>query len=1213
MAAPLSALTLVTYLNGWDAVTQRLSIDLLIVPVGDPRQPATTGWPGVPAGPAFEGAGLEVVAHLAADSTLLPTAVDIAPSSMTFKLPAPAEQAAIFAALATQYKLTAPPTAPARSGAANLRKYLPTSYRRAFGFTAPSTELAVVDDSYHCARRCPPAANASDTPWSDEISWGDVFAMLLRQPAVARAAGLIHRIELDVGAQYAAGGWLFFSLTAGSAFQAQAVADAAFVRLFGARVPALKDARPLFTPVLFPIAPDAVAAAAFGPLDEVFPEAAEFDDGFAKIVHASQARSADHAEDGADSFQPPLKDMGIRLGWDDESMVVRLDRGLSETRPDGSTLPLAPSGAAGYRVDVRPAGSSGWSSLTRIRASGLAIGAARIPGFETELMVEVHPSQIGTQFWVPPHYAFWRGGSLVADTDDQREIGGEDTSRPSLYEPIDHQAAPLRYGQDYEFRVRMVDAVGGGPALTDVPFNPAEAPTARLRFRRHVPLGALTVSANAATAPSSFKLHRPGVGHPQAGFAGAPNALQRLADQARANRLAGTVAPLAVPDPDAEFVELRVMVLMPRFDPSGQTAGYSELYRTTRAFAGLDANGDAPTPLGLDLSWVDCARLSDVAWSSGSAALGSESGPLVLPTARQLRIEARALAREDASYFGDERARYGQMALLTAEPLYRPATAEPALFAPMLPLQALASVYLQPDPVVSNPSQAAVVQASASPVLVSRLAQAVDLIDDDGVLMPSPGHRMVFGCRGLKHVAAPDFSSIQLTAAAEMPNRWINVLRLQIDRDWSWLGYADDPFRITRTVTLADNGATHTSDLGVLGVQHTVSLQARRGTVERDRFELCLIDALEPPLGSDGLPYELGVTYEVIATLRTGAAQTFKVTNRLPITQPPRQVPKIVATGHAFSDYRILGDYEETGVRERVLWIEFAEPPTDPRDAFFARVLHQTADPMLLPAAEPLADPPSYDKRPVDPEWVRVVRPGQARDSAGLSVMQKLVPCEVVAGEKPRQFLLRPPPALTAGSPELFGMFTYEFAVGHDRGSAASPLWVTAQGRFGTATVLAGVQHPAPPLPIDVARDRSINALQVSSEFARAVKDGRVLSASPPNTEIWVVAYARVLQADGASWRNVQIGRRRAAPRRTTTKMRHQPVAVLAQATWTDAEIRTSLSAWGLSEKTPMGFVAIELIPEPNGRFGDPLGGDLGQVRVLRSSRLVSAGADCCP
>jgi hypothetical protein len=1212
MAASLSALTLVSYLQRWDAGAQRLTVNLLVVPVGDPRQPLTQGWSTVPAGPAFEGATPEVAVHIGSDPTLLPTVADIAAKGAPFRLEPPADQAAIFAALAAQYKLTAAPTAPERSGAGNLRKYLPISYRTAFGFTAPSTDLAVVDDSYHCARRCKPETNPSEVPWSDEISWGDIIAMLLRQPKVAQAAGLIHQIELDVGTRFAAGGWLFFSL-AGGAFQPQAAADPAFVRLFGTRVPALGGARPVFTPVLFPIAADAATAIALGPLDAVFPEAVEFDDGFAKIVHASQARTADHAEDGDTTFLAPLRDMGIRLGWDDESMVVRLDRGLSETSPDGSALPLAPTGAAGYRVDVRSVGSPNWTSLTRIQAAGLAIGAARIDPFETELMVEVHPSQLGgTQFWIPPHYTFWRGGSLVADTDDQRDIEAEDTSRPSLYQPLGNGAAPLRYGRDYEFRVRMVDATGGGPLLADVIHNPAPAPTARLRFRRYVPLGALAVTTNGASMPTQFLLQRPGIGYPQAEFSGAVNAAQRLAAQARASRAAGTVTALLVPDPDAEFVELRVMVLMPRFDPTGQTAGYAELYRTTRAFPALDTAGEAGAGLQIELAWVDCAHLTDVTWASGSSTLGAETGPVSLPTGRMVRIEARAVARDDAGYFGNEHARYGDRVLLTKEPLFQQASVEPALFAATLPSQALASVFLQPDHVTTNPSQAAVVQASAAPVLVVRIAQAVDLVEDDGVLMAAAGQRMLFGCRGLKHVIAPDYSSIQLTALAEMPNRWINVLRLPIARDWSWLGYANDPFKVTRTVTLVGNGETIVTDLGVFGVQHTISLQARRGTVDREQFELCVIDALEPPLGSDGLPYELDVRYDVVAVLLTGAPQTFSVTNRLPITQTPRQVPQIVATGHAFSDYRVLGDYEETGTRERVLWVEFAEPPADPRDRYFARVLYSTADPMLLPATEPLADPPSYDKRPLDPELVRVVRPGQSRDLAGLGAMQRLVPCETAFGEKPRHYLLRPPPTLSAGSPELFGFFTYEFAVGHDRGPATDPIWVTAQGRFGPALVLEGVQHPAPPLPIDVARDRVADMLHVSSEFARAVKDGRVLSPARPNTEVWAVAYARVRQADGASWRNVQIDRRRATIKQRELGDRQRSAAVTAIASWRGAEIRQGLADWGLSEKTPIGFLAVELLPEPNARFADPLGGDLGQVRVLRSSRLVSAGDTCC-
>jgi hypothetical protein len=158
---------------------------------------------------------------------------------------------------------------------------------------------------------------------------------------------------------------------------------------------------------------------------------------------------------------------------------------------------------------------------------------------------------------------------------------------------------------------------------------------------------------------------------------------------------------------------------------------------------------------------------------------------------------------------------------------------------------------------------------------------------------------------------------------------------------------------------------------------------------------------------------------------------------------------------------------------------------------------------------------------------------------------------------------------------------------------------------------LEGVQHPAPPLPINFERDKAADKLYVSSEFARAVKNGEVLTANPPNTQIWVVAYARVQQADGKGWRNIQLGRQRALPPKRSNFRSHKPADISARADWSGAEMRDLLSQWGLPPKTPMGFLAVELLPEPNGRFGDPLGGDLGQVRILRSSRLISTGDTC--
>src|SRR6185295_17286762 len=115
----------------------------------------------------------------------------------------------------------------------------------------------------------------------------------MRAPLVLERAGLLHRlaIPLPAGDFYKDGGWLFFGLAPGSTY-ADATSEPSFLRTYATRVPALvpsaAPARPLFTPVLFPVFADATAAAAAGRYDDVFAEAIGFDDGFAKIVHATQ-------------------------------------------------------------------------------------------------------------------------------------------------------------------------------------------------------------------------------------------------------------------------------------------------------------------------------------------------------------------------------------------------------------------------------------------------------------------------------------------------------------------------------------------------------------------------------------------------------------------------------------------------------------------------------------------------------------------------------------------------------------------------------------------------------------------------------------------------------------------------------------------------------------------------------------------------------------
>jgi len=1214
-------LTICTYLSSWSPADKRLEVNLLVIPIGDPGTSLTDGL-ALPPGPPFAGATLEVEAHVGSDPTILPTLADIPPGA-SFLLNPPPDQSAIFGEFRNNLDLSLPPEPAVRSGSANLKKYLPLSYRRSFGFTGPSTELAVFDDSYRCAKKCPPKVMPEPPANDPRMSWGELYAVLIRQPEIARAAGLIRTVTLDVGTAFENGGWLFFTLGDAGAYHDQLSADPTFARWFATRVPRLEaEARPVFTAVLFPVAADAAAAAAFGPLDQVYPEAIAYDDGFAKIVHAGQPRSTDPYDDEdepeEERFPPPLTDAGIRLGWDDESVVQRLDRGLSATSPDGQPLPDAPSGAAGYRVDVRQPGVAAWTSLCRIVSPGVAIGTANIPAFEAELPVEVHPGQLDDQYWIPPSYTHWHGRSLVAKTAAERAVRGEDGSSPLPYEPANPDAVPLRYGEAYEFRVRMVDAAGGGPAIGDEGINSAEAPVARHRFRRFVPVGRLVDTTPNGAALGSFDLFRPRIGWPQAAFAAAADALGRLAAQAQSNAASNVVQPLDLPDPDAQFVEYRVMVLHPRLDPLAGDNGFVELYRTTRAFPALDPAGEETGPLSVTSTFVDAARLSDITWPDSAAPAGSSSGPLTLPTNRVVRIEARAMGAERASYWGAETARFGEVAVLTPDNFEQAPAAEPPVFAPAPPSERLASVFLRPDPATDALSEATVTRARPSRVLATRLAGATGLVEDESVLMDNEGTRTVFACHGLKHAMAPDRSSVLLSSPDELGGQWLNVLRLTLARDWSWLGYAGASFRIIRRIELIapgpDAGESWTEDLGTVAIQNTISPRAAKGKADRDSFAFCLIDGFKPPVSAASRkPYELGVSYSVELRLKDGGTETNTTETVLPVTAPPRQVPRIVATGHAFSDYEVLGDYEGTGTRKRMLWIEFEEPLDDARDGYFARVLASTTDPMLMPGAEPRADPPAYDKAPLDPEFVRVIRPEQVQDLSGLGVAQRLIPCKPVAGDPVRHYLLPLPPTLNSAPPELFGFFTYEFTVSHDVVDTEHPWWCTAQSRFGPPLVLEGVQHPAPALPIDIYRDPVFGGYTVSSAFARPVKEGVNYMPLIPATDIWIVVYARVARADGENWQNIKLEVRRALQRRQRlARGSNVGGARRAEVQFTDVELAELLKAYGLPEETPLTFLAVELLPEPNGTFAAPLSGDLGDVRILRTSRLVPAGDRCC-
>lgn len=1210
--ATSTKLTLVPYLQRWDHTTRTLAIRLLIAPTGNPLEPLVT----MPAGvPAFADAKFAFSVHISDTVVALPqrTLVD-----QVTVLPDPGGGAttvnspdarAIFTAIKKALDIPDSPAADTfspqgRDLTKQLRKYLPASYRHSFAFVRPRTSLAVTDDTYHCLMKCPPEPEPPRPPMV--IGWGEALAFAMRQPRLAEALGLIVNlaVPLDAAPRLAHGGWLWVELAANSDYFAQTT-TVGFLRSFATRVPELPVAgeRPVFTPVVFPVSNNAATAATLGNFDKVFVEALRFDDGFAKIVHARQPLSADVLDEEG-TGAPIGRDEGIQLAWDDEDILEGQNRALGAP-PEGEDPVLAPRGVFGYRVDVRPEGGATWTSLAKVAAPlnvGVDLGVA-----QEERWSEVAPTEHSNQLWLPAWFLNWRGGSLVISTNDEQRLMNVPPGRSEAIIPVDADNVELRYGRRYEFRVRLADTTGGGPTTDFDPIREGESPTALVHMKRHRAPSTVEV-AKVTPGPDgsvpSVQIWRPRLGYPEAVFAAGPTARSSLLAQIAAND-AGLPTDAKAPtihDPDTAFLQIRVLVRLPKFDPLADQDGFVEWYKTARSFP-----VDPTQPLDLVLDWQDAADYREIDISPQLGAEGTISGPITLTTARDFRLEVRALGRNDLAYFGSQKARLGVIEVIDFHVVAK-AVAESDILRPLPPSDMLRSVFLRPDPVGDRASLRTVLaQNEPSPILLGRLASALDLNADGPMLMGQVGDRIAFGAAGLTYHAAPDGSSIEFADPTELAGQWINAVQVVINRDWTWRGTGSPTLVVNRTIALPDaiGAVSESTDIGTIELMNSINVQAAKKP-ERSFTRMVFIDALPPRMGPDGFPYEMVVTYKVRLRLEGGGGVDQAIETRLPIVTPPRQAPKVVAAGIALTPYGHDAEYAITASRTKRLWLEFAEPLADPRDAWFVRPLTSTPDPMLLPGVEPVADPVVVEGVPLDPELVRVITPGQVQDLAGLSTMQRLEP----SANSNRHFLVPLPPNTDPGSPELFSFYTYEIRVGHDRGPIADPLWSTAQGRFGESLVLAGVQHPAPELTCSVIAEPG-GAIHVRAPYATPYVGLRRVLPRLPNTQIWIVLYARVVQADASTKRNIQIDLRRLhIPR--VPQVKSSPLFVEGEVSWSGDEVRTALQLAGLPEATPITALAVELLPEPNGSFNDPLGGDLGQVRILRTSPLSSVERDCC-
>ena len=1212
----------------------------------------------------------------------------------------------VYEALAGQFKLVGTPAdGKTNDGAESpwadtegIRKYLPVTYRAAFNFTTPRTEFAKTDDSYHCAFKNT-TYNPAFKQGPNEISWGRVVAFCLRQPLLAKRIGLLHQwmLTLPDPDYFADGGWVYTHLT--SPLNQFSITNPALeLREYAARIPDIDEPRQLFAALLFPVVPG--PAPPNGEFDLLKIEAADYDDGFAKIVHAFQPVSANILSEEPDGIHVQ-KDAGIRLGWDDEQLLIWQNRQvLADPTTPGSRID-APLGVFSYRVDVREKAeqANAWASLVRIQnkeellLAGESIAQALTP---MESGVQVYPSRINADpsslFWLPAYFTQWYGPSLVLPDERAAEldqsgalanpgsysdskIDAKPDQKGGLYEPLLPENPELKYGKQYEFRVRLADMTGGGPIEDDQELNDAPAKSASVVFKRYVAPKQLKVvprlaqsnpasSTNVFYEGGEFVISRPRLGYPALLFTemDTADAFQRLLED-KTFLHTGKVGlekikdqrEVSYFDPDVDrfmvIVEVKSL-LLDNLESLNQREAFIPLYTTFRTFS-----NDPEEPFTLALEYRDAnvidfgnkINLGDLNISQTDI---DNSGEIVLPRSREIRITLLPVCsdkEDNPEYFGFAETMIAGEFVRAGEPIQffvrEDATEEAEFFKLDVESRQLQGIYLQPDPPKVNNPKTFVWELVAGKeldqsTLMQRLASQLRVDFKGLTLIGKPGQRIQFGCSNrIRHTLAPDNSSLTFSTKADLFNHWLCVLSFEINRDWTWRGLKDSGIEVSREKQFTDEPATlETGVVGYLQLKDTASRVATTDEVDRSYTRVLFIDAVEPKKDlekpatlANPFPNTLNLNYTLTpkfiksVTAASAAQQIVSREVDLPVTTIPSQVPKVVAAGYALSPYRKDEEYSETAVRKRHLWLEFEHPIADPNDTYFARILTYAPDPLLtFPNLDQVwvkqEDPPLG----ISPELIRVITNDQSDDNAGIDAMQMMLAetsePDALIKISPVHYLLPLPPGLHNESNELFGFFTYEIRVGH-----SNRIWSTAKGRFGHPIRVNGVQHPAPPLKLLV--DRTPKALVATAQYATAVFDGKNVTSKPPKTEIWCMLYAQTRQADAKENRNILLSELKlelVQPKVVPNKFKIVSVNLDAPASgaqrWTEAEIQTLLERFNLHKNTRLSVLAVEMMPRYDQYFIHgpdidtsirPLSRELGQYRILRTSRLVAAPEIC--
>jgi hypothetical protein len=1267
--------------------------NILLVPTGNPTMPVGTELPFAQAQPVLRAAFLP---GFATPSWGAPPPGSLVHAALGLTQP-PYKQD-IFTGLSEQFT----PTVPARfATTGGVKKDLPLSYQVAAGFGTPDSALFTAGDGYGCDLR---STTPNKVPVTSRTpAWGEIFSYAMRQPLIAQAIGMSY---LDVNipltaAEVAGGGWLWVEIdtTNTANWYAQLVNASTAkpywaqpVRSYAARIPALTSAQSLFGAVLFPVYPT-VPTATSRVVDPAQYEADLYVNGFAQIVHAHQPVSAD-AIVGNDNTLVPGTDAGFQIGWDDEQVTMWLNRQVQAAQAMAANNPADefPLGVQGYRVDTREVADGTadptsptppWNSLVTVSATVTA-GDSFTTTQTEELAIEPTPVGNGTSptnFWLPRYFAHWRGRSLVVSDKYGYAFGTGGPPAPytqnpgapqfsgSLTEVID---IGLRYGNWYQFRTRLSDLTGGGPTADVI--DPGAGVTT-IQFLRYVPPKAVGATLDQPGTPTTILVNRPRLDYPEMVFAGAADDTDLDNFLAEVQAVTGTppipassYPSVSMPDPDVVTLEIIVEAQAPKHD-TGVAASMQDMNDPPQA-GDLDGNfrvvyrqqipftGDS-----VSLT-IDPQAIPDIVpWTPPTP-----TTTIVVPTGRNLRIRLRGLGSGDPSYWGSTVASTG---LSTDLQVRYESASETGVIADAadlskLPAQ-LQAFYLREDP--AAPQQAVVANSVAAalhgtdlapglqsalalafqstvPTPIENLAQSLQLPVNGLTLSAPPGQRILFGAQStLRCSITQDGSSITFSSQKDLINQWIVVIRLTIERDWTWTGLAQNGSGQTGFVFSGAFSMTDPSpmpvEIGRVQLPGVVAAISTQNPVIRDQSELIFFATGDSTVGPDAFPLVTNTAWSLSATF-TGAPTTpvnlwtSGGALQLPITLPPRQTPKLASAGLAESPYIADAQYASTEQRQRSLWLEFDSPPADQNDQYFVRILGYGPDPLLVsyPSDLPAQTEPQL---PIDPEWMRLIAAGDSNDDAGMGAMSLLngATAPLGASGQPVHYSVPLPDTVSPADLELFGFWTIELRVGH-------MLWSTAQARYGRALRVSGVQFPPPPLTVNVDRQPvppspapAVPSIVAMADLAQTVYNGVSLTfPARPQTQIWYLLYAQVQRVDGQAWRNILLARTLGQQIPSTPGILYtgpfgQQSSIPVYGVFAETEVEALLKKLLLPANTPVSVLAVELfndeaavVPLATGPQAaaapaavavqeDPLGADLGARRVLRVSPLTAVRAVC--